>query len=146
MRLDDGSFRIWYASRRKPPFVNKYFAINTAVWQPSGKETATDASIAAAETGGPPFRDWRDGQRRRLRTMLGIPDERVPLNAESRGKVEWEGIVIEKWVFTSEPGSRVPAVLYRPKESAKVGSRTRESSEQPAVAPRSLTTLSLPKF
>lgn len=32
MQLPDGSFRIWYASRRKPPFVNKYFAINTAVW------------------------------------------------------------------------------------------------------------------
>ena len=32
MKLPDGAFRIWYASRRKPPFVNKYFAINTAVW------------------------------------------------------------------------------------------------------------------
>ena len=33
--LPDGSFRIWYASRKKPPFVNKYFAINTAVWSPN---------------------------------------------------------------------------------------------------------------
>jgi predicted GH43/DUF377 family glycosyl hydrolase len=32
MRLADGSFRIWYASRKRPPFVNKYFAINTARW------------------------------------------------------------------------------------------------------------------
>jgi CubicO group peptidase (beta-lactamase class C family)/D-alanyl-D-alanine dipeptidase len=32
MRQADGSFRIWYASRKKPPFVNKYFAINTATW------------------------------------------------------------------------------------------------------------------
>jgi hypothetical protein len=32
LRLEDGSFRIWYASRKKPPFVNKYFAINTARW------------------------------------------------------------------------------------------------------------------
>ena len=32
MRLPDGSFRIWYASRKQPPFVNKYFAINTARW------------------------------------------------------------------------------------------------------------------
>ena len=32
MRMADGSFRIWYASRKKPPFVNKYFAINTARW------------------------------------------------------------------------------------------------------------------
>lgn len=32
LRLDDGSFRIWYASRKAPPFVNKYFAIGTARW------------------------------------------------------------------------------------------------------------------
>ena len=32
MRLPDGGWRIWYASRKKPPFINKYFAINTAVW------------------------------------------------------------------------------------------------------------------
>lgn len=32
LRLEDGSFRIWYASRTKPPFRNKYFAINTARW------------------------------------------------------------------------------------------------------------------
>jgi hypothetical protein len=23
---------MWYASRKQPPFVNKYFAINTARW------------------------------------------------------------------------------------------------------------------
>jgi hypothetical protein len=32
VRNDDGSFRIWYASRKQPPFVNKYFAIGTATW------------------------------------------------------------------------------------------------------------------
>lgn len=32
LRLEDGSFRIWYASRKEPPFRNKYFAINTARW------------------------------------------------------------------------------------------------------------------
>jgi len=37
LRLPDGSFRIWYASRRKPPFVNKYFAIGTATWKGAGK-------------------------------------------------------------------------------------------------------------
>ncbi len=41
LRLEDGSFRIWYASRKKPPFLNKYFAINTAVWRgPGGSEGA----------------------------------------------------------------------------------------------------------
>lgn len=33
IRNTDGSFRIWYASRKQPPFVNKYFAINTAIWK-----------------------------------------------------------------------------------------------------------------
>lgn len=32
LRLSDGSFRIWYATRTKPPFVHKYFAIGTARW------------------------------------------------------------------------------------------------------------------
>jgi predicted GH43/DUF377 family glycosyl hydrolase len=32
MRLPDGSFRIWYASRKQPPFLNLYFALNTARW------------------------------------------------------------------------------------------------------------------
>jgi predicted GH43/DUF377 family glycosyl hydrolase len=32
MRLKDGSFRYWYASRKAPPFENLYFAINTARW------------------------------------------------------------------------------------------------------------------
>jgi hypothetical protein len=32
MRLADGSYRYWYASRKAPPFENLYFAINTARW------------------------------------------------------------------------------------------------------------------
>lgn len=32
LRLPGGGFRMWYASRKKPPFVNKYFAIGTAKW------------------------------------------------------------------------------------------------------------------
>jgi predicted GH43/DUF377 family glycosyl hydrolase len=30
MRLPDGTWRIWYATRTKPPFVHKYYAIGTA--------------------------------------------------------------------------------------------------------------------
>ena len=32
LRLPDGSFRLWYAARRKPPWSNLYFAIGTAKW------------------------------------------------------------------------------------------------------------------
>jgi hypothetical protein len=30
LRLTDGSWRIWYASRQAPPFIHKYYAIGTA--------------------------------------------------------------------------------------------------------------------
>lgn len=33
LRLPDGSLRLWYASRKAPPHVNKYFAIGTAHWR-----------------------------------------------------------------------------------------------------------------
>jgi hypothetical protein len=32
MRLPDGSWRMWYATRKEPPFDNKYFAIGVAHW------------------------------------------------------------------------------------------------------------------
>ncbi|MCC7476104.1 MAG: hypothetical protein IT425_11970 [Pirellulales bacterium] len=33
IRQADGSFRMWYASRKKPPFRNLYFAIGSATWR-----------------------------------------------------------------------------------------------------------------
>ena len=37
LRLPDGRWRIWYAARPAPPFVHKYFAIGTAVWDGPGE-------------------------------------------------------------------------------------------------------------
>jgi beta-xylosidase len=37
IRLSDGSFRLWYAGRRQPPWSNLYFAIGTARWEGPGK-------------------------------------------------------------------------------------------------------------
>lgn len=51
--------------------------------------------------------------------FLGLPETRVPLDAEKRNEQEVDGLVIEKWIFTSEPGSKIPAVLYRPKSIKK---------------------------
>ena len=118
IRLADGSFRIWYASRKKPPFVNKYFAINTAKWTGPPKEPQNSRGLARFRQRSE-FDAWKQSTRQKLRTMLGIPKRRVPLAAERRGEFEHDGIVVEKWVFTSEPGSRVPAVLYRPQGSPK---------------------------
>jgi len=33
LRLADGSFRLWYAGRKQPPWTNLYFAIGTAHWK-----------------------------------------------------------------------------------------------------------------
>lgn len=43
IRLADGSFRMFYARRKKPPFTNLYFALNTAVW--SGPKPAKAEKI-----------------------------------------------------------------------------------------------------
>jgi hypothetical protein len=37
LRLPDGSFRLWYAGRKQPPWSNLYFAIGTARWNGPGK-------------------------------------------------------------------------------------------------------------
>jgi predicted GH43/DUF377 family glycosyl hydrolase len=37
LREPDGRFRMWYASRKKPPFRNLYFAINSATWSGPAK-------------------------------------------------------------------------------------------------------------
>ena len=37
LRLPDGSFRLWYAGRKQPPWSNLYFAIGTARWAGPGK-------------------------------------------------------------------------------------------------------------
>jgi predicted GH43/DUF377 family glycosyl hydrolase len=48
IRNADGTFRIWYASRKKPPFTNKYFALNTAIWSGPDVISATPDPIASA--------------------------------------------------------------------------------------------------
>jgi hypothetical protein len=86
IRNEDGSFRIWYASRKKPPFVNKYFAINTATWSgpaievPSPNREQVNAPNGA--TSAVEFTKWQDLKRLELQTMLGLPQQRVPLDAE----------------------------------------------------------------
>lgn len=111
-----------FAGRSKPPFVNKYFALGTALWREAGllespREQPTEAVPPDGVTDLPSLERWQAETRARLRKMLGIPTERVPLAPEKRGELEWDGIVVEKWVITSEPGSRIPGVLYRPKNS-----------------------------
>jgi hypothetical protein len=134
LRLPDGSLRMWYATRKSPPFVNKYFAIGTARWtgpnpcsvdgpvdsaSPDSSATLVSSSKPLIELAKDPdaFDRWQHSMRDKLWKMLGIPEARVQLEPESRGCFELDGLVIEKWVLTGEPGSLIPAVLYRPKEA-----------------------------
>ncbi|NKB72387.1 MAG: hypothetical protein GKR89_35370 [Candidatus Latescibacteria bacterium] len=55
-----------------------------------------------------------DQLRATLRQMLGIPTASYSLESEARGQFGRDGLVVEKWLWSSEPGSRVPAVLFRP--------------------------------
>lgn len=54
LRLADGSFRYWYASRTAPPFTHLYFALNTARWagpaaapQPPAERAAVPEHVRA---------------------------------------------------------------------------------------------------
>ena len=112
IRLADDGLRIWCATRKAPPFENKYFAVGTASWigpLAAGGDPAEPAKDAEA------FTAWQRQTRLRLAQMLGIPTQRTALKPESRGRFEQDGVTVEKWIITSEPGSRIPAVLYRPK-------------------------------
>ncbi|MEX2168323.1 MAG: acetylxylan esterase [Pirellulales bacterium] len=60
------------------------------------------------------YRQWQDELRADLRVQLGIPDTKIELAPESRGLIERDGIVVEKWIISAESGSRVPCLLFRP--------------------------------
>ncbi|MDZ7723563.1 MAG: acetylxylan esterase [candidate division KSB1 bacterium] len=59
----------------------------------------------------------KEKRRTELLKMMGIPFDRCDLDPEFRGSFEHKGLVIERWIYTSEPGSKVTSLLYRPKES-----------------------------
>lgn len=58
--------------------------------------------------------EYKDKLRREIAKMLGIPDERCDLDPESRGDVKHDDIIAERRIFTSEPGSKVTSILYKP--------------------------------
>lgn len=119
VRAADGSFRIWYATRKKPPFRNKYFAIGTAAWRGPTAPLVGSAILDLARTDPRAFASWQFTARARLTRLLGIPGTRLALDVEHRGDArpmsgKLGDFVIQKLVFTSESGSRIPALLYRP--------------------------------
>lgn len=61
--------------------------------------------------------DWQKRQalvRRKLQEAIGTFPEKTPLNAVVTGKIERDGIVVEKLYFESIPGYYVTAALFMP--------------------------------
>ncbi len=114
-RMPGGEFRIWYASRAAtaPPY--QCAEIRTMIWNP--KKELPLAVITTCPDTPKEFVKWRDAKRAAIRKEFGIPNERVPLDAEKREEFEHDGIVIEKWIITTEERCLAPALLYRPKEA-----------------------------
>ena len=155
IRMPDGSWRMWFATRKKPPFINKYFAIGTALWAGPSKQQSLEKSKKTKEETGKQslheqralqrrqaftdfqseveqdakiermpapdptktaeFESWQKAARSRLCEVLGIPKTGGPLTPENRGTEDFGDIIAEKWVLQSEPGSKLPAVLWLPK-------------------------------
>lgn len=49
-----------------------------------------------------------------IRQAFEMPSCGGDLHAHHHGTIERNGLAIEKWVYTAEPGSKVPALLWRP--------------------------------
>ncbi len=114
-RMPGGAFRIWYASRPVSASEYQCSAIKTIRWQP--KAPLPISAVTSCPDDPQRFEKWRDEKRAAIIKMLGIPKERIPLDPEKRGEYEQDEVVIERWVFTTETGSRAPALLYRPKHA-----------------------------
>ncbi len=86
-----------------------YFFNTCGYWPRIGlQEPGTEALFRTIrQTARPP--------REMLTRMLAMPETRGDLVAEKRGALDLgDGVVVEKWLYTAEPGSRVPSNLYRP--------------------------------
>lgn len=107
MKLPDGRWRIWYGSRKEPPFVNKYFAVGTAVWN------------------GPRYPDlramaWPDraaAYRKEMAAILTLPVDRVALDGTVHRTGESAACRVESISYASEEGSRVTALLWLPRDA-----------------------------
>ena len=62
-----------------------------------------------------PAWNWRRGRlQEELWRILGRPAAAGEPTGEVRDRIEWDGVVVEKLVYETEPGQAVPALLYLP--------------------------------
>lgn len=108
---------IMYISDARVLSIIKRIGILCATCLPYALTTATEIESAGGKWDANRAEAYLQRQRdvrSNFCKMLGIPVDRVALEPENRGQIERDGVVVEKWIFTSEPGSRVPCLLFRP--------------------------------
>ena len=62
--------------------------------------------------------DFRAGLLTNIRELLAYREVAQPLNVQNRGNSHFQGMSLEYLTFDSEPGITLPALLFRPTESA----------------------------
>ena len=62
----------------------------------------------------PAWNRRREQLQEELWRILGRPRATVEPAGEVRNRIEWDGVVVEKLVYETEPGQAVPALLYLP--------------------------------
>lgn len=138
IRMPDGSFRMWYFARKKPPFLNLYYSICTARWdgpEKNGPTSRRPRKMKFSATSPEEAAKWRQASRVKVRELLNLTDlqatrepggQSIPfdvktLRTEDREKYTWNEIEL-----SSTPHRRIRAILTVPKSPA-------DSKKFPAV-------------
>lgn len=61
----------------------------------------------------------KDARLAEVRRLIGLRETISPADREARGEIKRPGYTIRKFVFTTEPGIKVPALLLVPEKQAK---------------------------
>ena len=125
LRLSDGSFRYWYASRKQPPFENLYFAINTARWAGPAEQfaAATPAEDAASEAVLRYLRRCDEGKEaaiKKLAAEIRATQQRLEFSPEAQDRLKLVEASLKQ--IQEQPAPLLPLVL--PPQKGEVGTLT----------------------
>ena len=128
-RTPDGGWRLWYASRTRPPFTHKYYAIGTAYWQGLAHLRQRSQAVASEQLERfrslhPTLSDWTGHAAHLRHSILSevglwpLP-QRCPLNPIVHSESICDGYTVENVAIETLPGFFATGNLYRPTGGAK---------------------------